>query len=339
MVKELDYLDPIISTGVINKLPLMSSFFTQMFVRERPSNAEHFKLEVVTKGVSMLPAIDNYSPGTMRQGNKREVGYVTAPRFRPKRGFSKPDVFKIPPGSNPFDPMDNPVERALAEDMAMHRSEIDYTLEVMCAQAVVHGKLNLYDFVDGRRVPTYTVDFLRPAAHNVILTGSALWSNSGSNLLAQMDEWDTMIQEETNIASSDLYLGSKAWEAFRKHPDVKDQIDTTSGVDAGSLTLRVARKFKGTWNGLNVWVVSGTYADMDGTVKNFLDPEYALLVASGAQNVIEFGIPMDLECPAPVEVFSKIFVQKDPSGIFSLCETRPLPQIKQPGWVVYARVL
>ena len=103
--------------------------------------------------------------------------------------------------------------------------------------------------------------------------------------------------------------------------------------------MRVGRKFKGTWNGLNIYVVSGTYADMDGTVRPFLEPEYALLVAAGAQTVIEFGRPLDLSCEGPVEVFAKLFMQDDPSGLFSLCETRPLPWIKQPGWVVLAKVV
>lgn len=336
---DLDYFDPRIVTGVINKRPRKHVLFTDMFHRQQPSAAEVFELHIVSKGISMLPAITNHSAGTMRQGTSREVVYLKAPRFRPKRGFRAADIFKQPAGANPYQPMEDPRERAIAEDMDMHREEIDYTLEVMCAQAVVKGKVDLYDVVDGKKVPTYSVDFRRPPAHNLVLSGTKLWTAATSDLFDQIDAWDDMIQEETNIGSSDLYLGKAAWAAFREHKDVKNKIDTTSGVDAGQLSMRVGRKYKGTWNGLNIYVVSGTYADMDGTVRPFLEPEYALLVAAGAQTIIEFGRPLDLSCEGPVEVFAKLFMQDDPSGLFTLCETRPLPWIKQPGWVVLARVV
>ncbi len=338
-IESIDYFDPRLVTGVINKRPIKHTMFSSMFRRNSPSPLELFELHIVSKGVRMLPAITNHAPGTMRQGNSSEVVILKAPRFRPKRGFIKPDIFKQPAGNNPYDPFTDPRDRALAEDMDMHREEIDYTLEVMCAQAVVKGQLDLYDVIDGKKVKTYTVDFRRPQKHNILLSGGKLWSSSDSDLYDQTDEWDTMIQEETNIGSSDLCLGKNAWKVFRKHPDVKDNIDTTSGVDAGSLEMRVGKKFKGTWNGLNVYVVSGTYADMDGAVQHFLDPNYALLQAAGAQSEIEYGMPMDLECQGPVEVFAKVFKQDDPSGIFSLCETRPLPWTKQPGWTVLAKVV
>ena len=336
---ELDYFDPRLVTGVINRRPRKHTLFTGLFSRRPPSAVELFELHIVSRGITLLPAVTNHSPGTMRQGTSREVVFVKAPRFRPKRGFTKPDVFRQPAGANPYVPMADPRELALAEDMDLHREEIDYTLEVMCAQAVVRGKLDLYDVVDGKRVPTFSVDFRRPAAHNITLSGNKLWTADTSDLLAQTDAWDTLIQEETNLASSDLYLGSAAWAAFRKHKDVKETIDRTSGMDVGALELRVGRKFKGVWNGLNIYEVSGTYTDMDGTVKRFLDPECALLMASGAQTVIEYGIPMDLDCEGPTEVFAKVFKQDDPSGIFSLCETRPLPWVKQPGWTVLAKVV
>ena len=147
-----------------------------------------------------------------------------------------------------------------------------------------------------------------------------------------------MIQEETNCPSTDLYLGKDAWKAFRKHADVKEALDNRR-INAGELDIKVGKKLRGEWNGLNVYTVSGTYVDMDGSVKHFLDPKFAMLQAAGAIAETEYGLPMDLACEGPTEVFAKLFEQEDPSGIFSLCETRPLPWVKQPGWVVLTQVL
>ena len=80
--------------------------------------------------------------------------------------------------------------------------------------------------------------------------------------------------------------------------------------------------------------MTGTYKDIEGKVQYYLAPEYALLAASDAENVMEFGQPMDVDCSGPVEIFSKQFKQDDPSGIFTIAESRPLPWPRQPGATV-----
>lgn len=335
----VDYFDPRLLTGVINKRPLKSDIFATFFKAQSPSSTELFELHVKTRNISMLPAVTNHAAGTMRKGDAITAGAVKAPRFRPKRAFMAADKFKMPAGVNPYNPVDNAVERAIAEDMDLHREEIDFATEIMCCQAMVLGKITLFDVVEGAgAVPTFTVDFKRPAAHNVMLSGSALWSAAGSDLQGQVDSWDLLIQEETGFGSTDLLLGKNAWKHFRKHADVKEDLDN-KGMDIGQLSPRVGRKLKGVWNGLRVWVVVGTYTDLDGSNKHYLDPDYALLVATDAASVIEFGLPVDNDCQGPVEIFAKAFDQKDPSGTFTIAESRPLVWPKQPGWVVLAKVV
>lgn len=331
--------DPRILTGVVNKRPLKSDLFATFFKRRPPSAGEAFELHIRTRNITMLPAITNHAAGTMRKGDVISAGMVKAPRFRPKRAFMAADRFKQPAGVNPYSPLDNALARAIAEDMDLHREELDMATEIMCQQAMVLGKVTLYDIVEGNRpVPQFTVDFKRPATHNVVLSGNALWSAVGSDLQGQMEDWNTRIQEETGWGASDLLLGKNAWKFFRKHADVKEDLDNRR-IEIGGLSPKVGCKFKGTWNGLNIWLVTGEYTDLDGTVKPYLTPDCALLVASGALSVIEFGLPVDNRCAGPVEIFSKAFEQDDPSGIFTIAESRPLPWPKQPGWTVLAKVI
>ncbi len=335
---ELDYFDSRILTGVINKRPVKYDIFASMFTPRPPSAAELFELHITSRGVSMLPSITNVAPGTMRSGKQTEVAVVKAPRFRPKRVFRAADILKHQAGQTPYDLNENPVERAIAEDMDAHHQDIDYTLEIMCAQAAVHGKIDLYDVVEGRAVPTFRVDFRRPASHTIILSGDALWTSPNSDLNDACVVYDDMVQQETNRSLTDVYMGSKAFAAFRKHPDVKDALDVRR-MDFGSLTLRVQDKYKGIWNGLRIWQVGGTYVDLAGEVKHYLDPEMALFVAAGAQNVIEYGQPMDIECTGPARYFAKQFTQEDPSGVYTIAESRPLPWTKEPGWAVLVKAV
>jgi len=335
----IDYFDPRLLTGVINKRPLKSDIFTGYFKKRPPSPAELFELHVKTRNITMVPAITNHAPGTMRHGDKVEAYSVRAPRFRPKRAFMAADMFRQPAGINPYDPQDDALGRAIAEDMDLHREELDFALEVMCCQAMVKGKIVLHDLVENDSpVKTFTVDFLRPSTHNIVLSGSALWTNPDCDLQGQLDTWDLMIQEEIGFGSTDLLLGKNAWAAFRRHHDVEQDLDN-KGIDVGSLAPRIARKYRGNWYGLNIWVIAGTYTDLDGVVNHYLDPDYALLVAKDAESVIEFGRPVDNKCEGPVEIFAKAFPQEDPSGTFTIAESRPLPWPKQPGWVVLAKVV
>ncbi|MCL2459128.1 MAG: major capsid protein [Desulfobulbus sp.] len=336
----IDYFDNRILTGVINKrAPLKSDVFTSFFRKRPPSAGELFELHVKNRNVTMLPAITNTAPGTMRKSDIIEAGAVKAPRFRPKRAFMAADRFKMPAGVNPYSPLEDALSRAIAEDMDLHREEIDFALEIMCQQAMVLGKITLFDMVEGAgAVSKFTVDYKRPLEHSVILSGSAQWSDAGSDLLGQVDGWSLMIQEETGFVGTDLLLGKNAWKHFRKHHDVEDYMDNKD-IAVGTLAPHVAKKIKGAWNGLTIWVIAGAYTDLDGSAKQYLDPDCALLVGSDAESVIEFGLPVDNDCAGPVEIFSKGFKQEDPSGYFTVAESRPLAWTKQPGWTVLAKVV
>ena len=119
---------------------------------------------------------------------------------------------------------------------------------------------------------------------------------------------------------------------------MRDDLDRNN-INIGQLSPSIQSKFKGIWNGLRIWLVTGTYKDIEGKVQYYLAPEYALLAASDAENVMEFGQPMDVDCTGPVEIFSKQFKQDDPSGIFTIAESRPLPWPKQPGATVLIKAV
>lgn len=331
---ELSYFTPRLLTGVINLRPPKWDLFTHFFRPLDPKAVDVFEVQTSLRGASILPAITNYDAGTMRKSDVLSVGYVSAPRFRPKRVFHAADMLKTQRGFTPYDPNINPVERAIADDMDAHRDDIDRMLEIMCAQAALDGRIDLYDMVEGSVVRTYTVDFRRPTSHNVVLTGSAVWSNEDSDLIGSVEDYNLLIQEDTSgLSATDLILGKNAWTAFRRHPDVKDTLDNRR-TDIGELSPRIGAKLKGIWNGLNIWTHNATYKGIDGQTRYYIDPDYALLLARDAQSVIEFAQPVDVKCAGPAKIFAKQFEQEDPSGIFTIAESRPLPMTRHCAWTV-----
>ncbi len=336
---DLSYFTPRVLTGVINLRPVKHDLFTHFFRPLDPKAVDVLELQTSLRGASILPSITNYDGGTLRKGEVLSVDYVKAPRFRPKRGFRAADLLKTQKGFSPYDPRLNPVERAIADDMAAHRDDIDRMVEIMCAQAAVDGRIDLYDMIEGQVVKTYTVDFKRPASHTVILTGDALWSNTKADLIGMVEDWNLLIQEDTSgLSATDLLLGKNAWTAFRRHPDVKETLDNRR-IDVGGLSPKVGAKLKGVWNGLNIWTHNATYRDLEGNTKYYLEPDYALLLARDAESVIEFAQPVDVKCEGPAKIFAKQFEQEDPSGIFTIAESRPLPITRHCGWTVKIKVL
>lgn len=336
---DLSYFTPRILTGIVNLRPVKHDLFTHFFRPLDPKPVDVLELETSLRGASLLPSITNYDAGTMRKGETLSVDFVKAPRFRPKRAFRAADLMKTQAGLTPYDPRINPVERAIADDMDAHRDDIDFMVEIMCAQAAVDGRIDLCDMIEGKVVKTYTVDFKRPASHTMVLTGDALWSNEASDVLGMVEDWNTLIQEDTSgHSATDLVLGKNAWAAFRRHPDVRDTLDNRR-IDIGGLSPRVGAKLKGQWNALNIWMYSATYKDLEGQNRYYIGPDYALLLARTADSVIEYAQPVDVKCEGPAKIFAKQFEQEDPSGIFTIAESRPLPMTRHCGWTVKIKVV
>ncbi|MDR2077146.1 MAG: phage portal protein [Desulfovibrio sp.] len=192
---------------------------------------------------------------------------------------------------------------------------------------------------EGEAVKTYSVDFKRPASHNVVLSGDAFWTSPASSLILSVESAGALIQEDTGgLAPTDLILGKNCLMPFLRHQDVKDNLDNRR-VEIGQMSPRVLAKLKGVWNGLNIWYDASSYVDVEGESKYYLDPNCALLLARDAESVIEYGLPVDIKCQGPTAIFSKSFEQDDPSGVFTIAESRPLPVTRHVGWTVKIRAL
>lgn len=336
MALTLDQFDTVALTGIIRLRPPKWSLFSTFFKPQAPSETDIFELHTKAYQYGVLPPIGEYSAGTLMQPQGWEISQVKAPRFRTKRLFRAADVLmKRQIGSSPYDLESDPVIRLVAEDMDAHRMEHDRMIEIMCAQAATEGKVTLYDLDNGAAKAAFTIDYARPASHTISVAKADQWNAEGADLFEQIDAASTLIQEDADgLPATDLIMGATAFAAFRNHPDVVDIMDNRHIDAGGALSFRVAQPNKGTWNGLRIWTYSGTYKDIDGTVKHFIDPDDAVLLARDAESVIEYGRPVDLDCAGATTYFAKQYRQDDPSGVFTVAESRPLPVTRHAGWAV-----
>ena len=339
MFTDLTSLTTVDLIKIIHMRPPQWSLFTTLFKRQAPSVDETFEIHRKTHSQNAIPVVSNWAPGIMRQQEGWEALQIKAPRFRTKREFKAAEIFfKRDIGQTPYDIGGDARARALADDLDAHRKDHDYMLEIMCAQAAVYGTVNLYtvDNLTGAYKVAEVIDYKRPASHQITLAAADKWNVATSDLVNQMEDGHRLIMEDCNgMAATELIMGMKAWNAFRKHADVKESLDNTMRLDAKShIDLRIAQLYRGQWNGLNLYVYNGWYKDVDGTQKYYIDPNDALLITRQADNVIEYARPIDLECAGATDYFVKMYDEKDPSGIFTVAESRPLPICFYPTWSV-----
>ncbi|MFI3270786.1 MAG: major capsid protein [Pseudomonadota bacterium] len=335
----VDYFDPRVLVGVINRMAPQYDLITSLFFNHQaPSNVELFELHIKTEDQTLAPVVNKYEGGRIVEVGNGTVVQVKAPRFRMKVPYQAADMIKNGVGYTPYEQEANPIERKIAEDLLELRRRVDNSIEYMTSQIVTTGKVKLVDKVDGKNVTMYELDNRMPSNHKVSLTGNALWSASTSSILNNVEDWVLRIEESSGQTPTDLVVGKNVWSNFLRHVDVKDNYDNRR-IDFGSLTPRVQNKFKGTWNGLNVWTYAGKVKDNTNTPVSYLDPNSILLGSNSADTVIEHARPLDLVCTGPTQFFAKTFDQDDPSGTFLVVEARPLPWARRPETFLCAKVL
>lgn len=330
---------PRVLTGIVNIRPVNRRLFTSFFTDNAPSPTDTFELETSYQGQTMLPSLSYNDAGTMRNGEVRTLAAVTAPIFKPKRMLTAADKFKRAKGFTPYDTSYDPVERAIVEDLDALIYDIEYMKEIMCANALVNGKIPLFNTVNGEMKEVGTIDFLRPADHTVTVSGTSAWDNAGSNLVEQAEQYSSLIMNATGgFGATDVIMGTKAFQLFRKHADVKDMLDNRN-IDAGMLNMNINSLYRGVWNGLRIWTINASYMDLQGEPQAFIPSDVALFVARDAKLEIDYGLPTDLQCTGPTKMFSKQYEENDPSAYFVLLESRPLPQVKHAGATVSVKVV
>lgn len=335
----MSHFTPRVLTESINLRPVNRRLFTSFFADNAPSPADTFELETSYQGQSMLPALSYNDESTMRNGEILELSAVKAPIFKSKRIFTAADKFKRAAGYSPYDTSYNPLEVALAKDLDAHIADIEFMKEIMCANALVHGKIPLFNNVGGEIKEMGNIDYRRPESHSVTLSGTGQWDNADSDLVAQCEQYSSMIMDATGgFGATDIIMGTKAFQLFRKHKDVKELLDNRN-IHIGELNINTNSLFKGVWNGLRIWTINAGYKDLKGKQQAFIPSDVALFVARDAKFEIDYGLPSDLDCEGPAKLFAKQFKNNDPSAYFTMVESRPLPQVKHAGATLSVKVV
>lgn len=323
----------IYSTQALNRLVLslkrpQTALLTTFFGETETSDTEQIFFDVENKKRRIAPFVSPLREGKLVE----DEGYVTksfSPAYvKDKRVHDPNKALKRAAGETiggntaPINRHQANLARSSADQLVM----LTRRKEVMASEALRTGKVT----VTGEGYPTVVVDFGRNPAHTVALSGANKWDQAGVKPLENIEDWTSLILQNSGAVIRDVVMDTKAWRLFRNNADVQKYLDTrplASSVDSVVAVqfAKLGMSYKGQIGELRFWVYQDWYVDDNG-VEQPMIPDYTVILASpDVDGVQHHGAIRDEEAGLqPLEYFSKSWVVPDPSRRILLMQSAPL---------------
>lgn len=256
--------------------------------------------------------------------------------------------------------LDQRMEQAIVSDMQDMMDMYDNRIEVMCAEAVIHGTQTIigdgfHDLVDYRRNP----------ANHIALAGSDKWDTLPATptkeqclaflrkVFHQLESWATMMRDAIGSTPTVVIMDSKSWDYIanamalcdstgtmfdrndKRYDRIMAKLDPTMASEMG---LSV----KGTFGDFTIATFQAEYDDPeDGQTKRVMPDNTVIMVnVSRMDGVKHFGAIMDInknigyptmkKAPYHIKSWSK----EDPVAQYIMLQSSPLMVPYEPNAVL-----
>lgn len=318
-------------TATINDIKSPNVFLKNLlFTNTDPLSTETIEIGMFQGDREIAPFVEVNAEGIMVGGYNEVFQTVKAPNIRIKRPSKASErLFKRRPGTVIFPTQDQQIsaaEAVVAREQARLNDLIANTEEYMIALAM-RGQIS-YQVQDQAN---FRITFPRKASHN--LSPVAAWSGS-PNIIQDFTNAARLINDDAGLNPTHAIFSKEAAQNFLANSTVQSLLDKRN-IDVGGITIRAqfsetGARFLGTFMGIACWEY-GRAVSVNGASTDLIRAGYVEFVTAlpGAENVIYYGAIPDedaLEGDAFVgRVFSKSWVEKDPSVRWILAHSRPLP--------------
>ena len=344
LAHELDWMT---LTGVINEVKSPCGFVKNMlFGSGTALDTETIEVGVWHGERKMAPMVRRDGEAIPIQGRTQEFRTVTAPNTRLKMPFTPGAVlFGRRPGTPIFGVRpQNPVAAHIRGDLKYMRDHIANREEFMCCQAL-EGIVS-YSVEEG---DAFQIDYQKPAANSVVLTGTALWTDAASNPKNQVRDAQRLMVAGGVPQPNTCIMGLQAAVAFEDNPQVQEHLDKQN-VRAGALDMvrpftDMGARYLGNLYGIDYFEYSAQVYDDQGNLVNLIDPKKAHFLARSPLSMFKLyygAIPEMTEkfdAPIKTRVFMKSWLEEDPNRVMALIHSRPLPVVHRPHSIYTVQVV
>ncbi len=222
-------------------------------------------------------------------------------------------------------------DAAVAEIMRQHRTKLINRNEWLAARAIIDGSVT----IAGPDYPSVTVNFRRHSSLSNTLTGSAKWDQATADPMGDIRDMKLAAYDLSGVKLTRMVFGATAWDLFTQRVDLKGMMDRNyGGLDVNVTRLYdgyEGQEFLGYIQGTNgggrieAWLDTSKYVDEAGAEQFFLDQSTVVGVGQGIEGVRCFGAIKDFDAQLqPLEVFTKMWRNEDPSVEYILSQSAPL---------------
>mgnify|MGYP001765701451 CR=1 FL=1 len=330
--------------GVVEKLQPINSFWLNLvFPTVQTFEDEFIDFDIVDKGRRVAPFVAPNVAGKPMTSKGFATRRFKPAYVKPKHAVEPNRVLKRRAGEAYTGSMSpEQRERAIITDILREQREmIERRWDIMAASAVIDGSVT----IAGDDYPEVTISFGRAAGNTVTLGNGERWGDSGIKPLDQIQTWADTVYANSGYAPTDIIMGAAAWAAFRVDPDVQKQLEMRRGSVQSELNLApevlAPVAYKGQVGAFRVWVYKDWYENNSGTNVEIMNSKAVVLLNPQAiEGVRAFGAIMDARAGfQAMPIFSKMWLNEDPSVTYLMSQSAPLMIPTRPNAVLKATVL
>lgn len=331
-------------TESINNMQTVPSFARQkLFPREITHPTTSVMLDIIVGGKKIAPFVKRGNPAKVISNLGQKTQEVTPPSIRVKK-FLKPSDLSLRqagnsifvPGAAGQDPLEAARKVKIANEQKDQKDVIDRTIEYMCFGALAGAYTITQDDLQ------FSIDFGMPSANKPTLSGGAKWdAPSTCKPLNNLRTWRGIAHRASGKIPTIVMYTTATFEKFLESADTVKYLDLKK-IDLGSvktdkLELEMGAIKVAEIDGMTHYIYEGSYVDAAGEEKTMIPDGVVILASPTADNRIHFGLIEEIQFTM-AKYFSKDKVEDDPSGLWLISESDPLPACHQPDSNIYATV-
>lgn len=323
-------------TSAINQIqPVPSFLLDRLYRNTEQAFSEDIDVEIVVGGKKLAPFVTPIEEGIVVAKLGRSMKTVKVPRIRVKKNLTAPELLgQRPIGGNiyvaPGD-IDMWREQKIGAELRDLQGQIRRTAEWMASQTL-KGKITV-----NQENLAFEIDFGLPSAHKPSLTGTDRWSdNTNSKPPDDILDWKRLISAATGYTASFAVCGKNVPGYLLNNSTVQKLLDNRN-LGVGQLQFENSN-YVGRLVGVDIYSYEAMYTDASGVDQPFIPDDAFILVATDGPFRLHYGLiyDLDLQTASASSYFSKSWTEKDPSLLWLLAESRPLPVPHWPECIVYA---
>ncbi len=317
--------------GALNQIKPKSTFLRDTFFPKiKTHDTRAVEIDIIKGRRRLAPFVSPRAQGTPVDRVAAEARTISMPYIKLKIPTEAGQLLDArQPGKTVYE--GTPADRGkalLAQDLVTLRDMVIRREEAMAAQALVDGRVT----ITGEGVDA-VVDYLRPASHNVVNTGTAnAWDAANVDILAQLRGFARLVARTAGVPANVCVMGPAASDAFIAWLSAHSLGLSQAPVETGQIRLDqigTGATYLGRIHGIDFYEYNEWAEDATGADQPLFAPNRVVFGSRQTDGIRHYGAIEDLKAGVnwAVPYFVKSWEEEDPSVRWLMIQSAPLPAL------------